>query len=209
MFGIDDALIGAGVSAGADIIGGLGANSANRSMTHEQDEFARDEAQKQRDWEEHMSSTAYQRQMADMEAAGLNPIMAANKGGGASTPSGATANPAGASPQQSITQGASNTAMNVLTRVAELKNLTANTDKINSDTALNKALSLSAIQDAKLKTNNARVAAAQAKLSESQIPGAKIESDIDSGTFGKIMRYLDRGGSFFNSALGAARLFAR
>lgn len=44
-------------------------------------------AQDQRDWQARMSGTAYQRMVADMRAAGLNPILGINSGG-ASTPSG-------------------------------------------------------------------------------------------------------------------------
>lgn len=48
-------------------------------------------AQKQMDFQERMSSTAHQREMADMAKAGLNPILS-GKYGGSSTPSGAAAN---------------------------------------------------------------------------------------------------------------------
>lgn len=54
-------------------------------------QFTADEAQKQRDWEQYMSDTAYQRQVKDMQAAGVNPAMAMNSANGASTPSGASA----------------------------------------------------------------------------------------------------------------------
>lgn len=59
-------------------------DAANASMI-----FSAQQAQKQMDFQERMSGSAHQREIADLRAAGINPLLTANQG--ASSPSGAAA----------------------------------------------------------------------------------------------------------------------
>lgn len=102
--------IAAAVAGGAALLGGF---MANRGRSKE--------AQKDRNFQERMSSTSWQRGKADMEAAGINPALAYSKGG-ASTPGGAQAT------QEDIVTGSVSSAMQAKRLQADLKNIEAQTE---------------------------------------------------------------------------------
>lgn len=64
--------------------------TANQAALDQQ-KFNAAEAEKNRQFQLEMSNTAHQREMADLKAAGLNPVLTAMGGNGASTPSGSVA----------------------------------------------------------------------------------------------------------------------
>lgn len=78
---MSDVITGAAIMGGAQLLGGYEANRRGASNVRDQIAF-----------QERMSNTSYQRAMADMKAAGINPILA-YKQGGASTPTGAAFKP--------------------------------------------------------------------------------------------------------------------
>lgn len=87
-------------------------NSAQAALNRE---FQHNESQLQRDWYEAMSSSAYQRAMADMKSAGLNPILAYSQGGAASAGTGV---PTGSAASYNV--GSGDTLSNVLTALADM-----------------------------------------------------------------------------------------
>lgn len=100
-----------GGAAGLSLLGGYMGNVASAKQ-----------ASKDRAFQERMSSTAHQREVADLRAAGLNPILSGTGGHGSATPGGSTAK------QSDIVTPAVQAGMSARAQAVQMDNIQADTN---------------------------------------------------------------------------------
>lgn len=125
------------IGGGAQVLGGLFGMSGQSSANRANERIAKEN----RDFQERMSSTAYQRAARDLEAAGLNRILA--MGSPSSTPGGATAvmQNKNAPLAQGVSQAA-HSALAIKKAGAEIENIGANTENTAANTELTRTRQL-------------------------------------------------------------------
>lgn len=194
-----------GVEAGEKAIQGQAdINAANIQQAKDQMAF-----------QERMSNTAHQREVVDLRAAGLNPILSANSG--ASSPGGSIATLV--NPYKDMAETWSNSAKNVsqtsvnsATRAEKMSNIafnSASAKKMNADANLSTVQAQNKMLERGIINANTLIANSTAEQAAAQAAVAKRSAEFDLSKTGRWIGNARKGISALGSLVGGATGTAR
>lgn len=169
----------------------------NRAEAIDARDFNSAQAVAQRDWQERMSNTQYQRAASDASAAGLNRILAMRQGANVAG-SGSSASGPAASSSSSPASLNSNFAQ-AMQAESIMDNVQMDTRKKDAERNYtsqlwNTSRAQEALTNQQYETERHRTDQARhtADILSNDAKGRSLEGEIDTTTYGKIMRYIDR-----------------